>query len=193
MGRKSLAGVRTEEILVAFERCIVEHGLGDSSLSRVAATAGVKTSLISHYFGNRAGLMEALCDRLVARYQALFSAVLTDPRGSSSIEVGIGLLFSDSFRDQELSVISRELVAASLHDPVVKRCLHRAYGIFEDGVYRVLTAQFPRSSGRDRRAVAVGLLCLADASVQLASYGHEHARSRARRAARALVSTLADR
>src|SRR5512145_1925442 len=67
MGRKSLADVRSEEILSAFERCIIQYGL-DVPLEQIAAETGVKRSIIRHYLGNRDDLIEALIEHITQKY-----------------------------------------------------------------------------------------------------------------------------
>ena len=70
MGRKSLAAARREEILDAFERCVVKYGLEGSSLEQIADEAGMKRSIIRHYIGNRDELVDQLVERAVGNYRA---------------------------------------------------------------------------------------------------------------------------
>ena len=70
MGRKSLATERREEILDAFERCVVKYGLEGSSLEQIADEAGMKRSIIRHYIGNRDELVDQLVERAVGNYRA---------------------------------------------------------------------------------------------------------------------------
>ena len=193
MGRPSLARERREQILDGMERCVAEHGLRASSLARIAAAAGVKTSLIAHYFGNRAGLMEALTTRVVHRYQGLVSGLLRQHEGDPrAVEVGLALLFSEGLQDLELARLSRELVAAARHDPVVRACVLRAHGIFASAIRDFLEVQFPRADPDRRSDVALGLLCLLEGSVQLDSFGLDGVRTSAGRAARTLIEGLGE-
>lgn len=69
MPRPSLKDQRTDEILDAFERCILRVGLAGSSLEAIAEEAGMKRSILRHYIGNRDEILEALARRVVARYR----------------------------------------------------------------------------------------------------------------------------
>ena len=53
MSRPSLAPVRREQILDAVEACMLEDGIEGVSFSRVARRAGVRTSIVPHYFGSK--------------------------------------------------------------------------------------------------------------------------------------------
>jgi AcrR family transcriptional regulator len=188
VGRRSLAGVRRTQILDALERCILRHGLAGSSLARIAGEAGVQTSVIAHYFGNRAGLLEALTQRLVRRYEALFASLQEGPL--PSVEAGLALLFPDELQDLDLARISRELVGAARDDETVRACLREAHTVFEDTLFEMLGRWYPEAPEASRRMVALGLLCLSEGSAQLQSCDMRRARVRARGAARALVGTL---
>src|SRR5215471_6974743 len=78
MGRPSLADTRRPQILRAFEDCVLKYGLEGSSLERIAQQAGVRRSLIRHYFGNKDELAEALVagiiERTIAESQDLANA-----------------------------------------------------------------------------------------------------------------------
>ena len=55
MGRKSIAPQRQNEILDAFERCVMKYGFTGSSTHRISEEAGMKQPMVAHYFGNSAG------------------------------------------------------------------------------------------------------------------------------------------
>lgn len=68
MPRPSMKEQRTEEILDAFERCIVKVGLHGSSLEVIAEEANMKRSILRHYIGNRDEIIEALAERVIGRF-----------------------------------------------------------------------------------------------------------------------------
>ena len=60
MGRTSLAKQRRRQIVEALLRCIARDGLAASSTRAVAKEAGVRQSVLLHYFGNRDEMLEEL-------------------------------------------------------------------------------------------------------------------------------------
>ena len=64
MGRPSLAGQRRQEILAAFERCVLRDGLAATTVRAVAEETGCQRTLINHYFGDMEGLVGALVTTL---------------------------------------------------------------------------------------------------------------------------------
>lgn len=59
MARKKLDEERVPQILDAFERCIIQFGIADTSLQRVAEEAGISRTTIHHYIGGRRELIKA--------------------------------------------------------------------------------------------------------------------------------------
>ena len=70
MGRKSLADERRKDILDAFECSILERGIQGSSFQHIAQALGMDRKIISHYFGNREALVDAMTQRIVDGFDA---------------------------------------------------------------------------------------------------------------------------
>ena len=70
LARPSKKIERTEEILEAYERCVVRFGVEGATLQRVADECGLARPLLHHYVGNREDLLEALVGRFTARSEA---------------------------------------------------------------------------------------------------------------------------
>ncbi len=75
MARPSKAEERKEQILDAFERCVVETGLQGITLERVAKEAELPRSLVRHFVGNRDDMVEAVFERFMRRVEALWSGL----------------------------------------------------------------------------------------------------------------------
>src|SRR5215469_18291205 len=99
MGRPSLADTRRPQILRAFEDCVLKYGLEGSSLERIAQHAGVRRSLIRHYFGNKDDLAEALVagiiERTIAESQDLANATGEQPGAEALAGYLTGSRFAD--------------------------------------------------------------------------------------------------
>ena len=80
-GRPSLAPLRREQILDAVEACIIDYGIDGVSFARVASRAGVRTSIVPHYFGSKEALMTVMVDRVLGRVQVLLDNSLEGLEG----------------------------------------------------------------------------------------------------------------
>lgn len=189
MGRKSRALERREEILAAFERCIVQYGL-DVSLERVADVAGVQRSIIRHYIGNRDVVIEELIERITHNYVAQMSLTV------QSIADGEGLLdflFSadPTYADWEKIVVDI-LVSAQERFPQAKQ---RLTGMFQT-LLALLTQQlarlYPHAPPAHCEQIAYGLFCIATTNDTMTWIGFAPAATTgARSSAALLLATLA--
>ena len=101
VGRRSLASTRRPQILRAFEACVLRYGLEGSSLERIAQEAGVRRSLIRHYFGNRNELTEALIEGVIERTVSVYRDVIALQTGAG------GALVNEEARDMIIELARR--------------------------------------------------------------------------------------
>lgn len=144
MGRKSLKSERTEQILDAFERCIVKYGLQDSTLQKIADEAGVTRSILRHYIGNRIDLIRALVKRLQQRYiQGLFSKLSRSTNLTLPDDI-IDFLFEESFDMPEADeTVIRAMIEATARDADLRNEILDMYQTYEDDLTDVLVQAFP--------------------------------------------------
>jgi TetR/AcrR family transcriptional regulator, transcriptional repressor of bet genes len=69
MGRPSNREQRRREILTAFARVLADHGYAGATIAAVATAAGVAPGLVHHHFENKAELLSALLQDLIARFR----------------------------------------------------------------------------------------------------------------------------
>ena len=69
---RSDAAANRARILCVARRVLREEGLGAASIDRIAAEAGVGKGTVFRRFGDRAGLMTALLDERMRRFQDAF-------------------------------------------------------------------------------------------------------------------------
>ncbi|MEM7119087.1 MAG: TetR/AcrR family transcriptional regulator [Chloroflexota bacterium] len=156
MGRKSLAPERKNQILDALEKCIVSHGLAGATLQRVAEEAGVKLSMIPHYFGNRDGMMQAMIERFVNTYRRDFANMLDYLPQENRVEALLDMYFSDqlqNYRPQD-TVIVGELMTLAERDPNVRQFLIGVFQLFEDVYVTELQRAFDDTDGAQHRKLA---------------------------------------
>jgi len=128
MARPSVADERREQILAAFEACVVRQGLDRTTLNDIAEAAGQPRSLIRHFTGNRENLVSLLIDRLFARteaqMQAVHAAIGDDPQGEQLARFVITDLFSDAVTSRLVA----ELWLLSARSEAVHARLAELYG-----------------------------------------------------------------
>ncbi len=194
MGRPSLAAERREQILAAVERCIVRHGLGGTTIARIAAEAGVQPSLVSHYFGGKDAVLDAAVERTLENFRRGFRETVAGVPAGRRLERLLDVLFSDRLASPEFGLMVDVLVAASYWSEPTRRAVRLLYEDFERMVREVVDAARPDAPARERAALAYGLLCLADANNTLRCIGFGPARhARAKGIARRLVDSIRPR
>lgn len=192
MGRKSLATERRAQCLDAFEECLVEHGYAGATLERVAERAGVHRTIIRHYFGGRDELVDALLERLRARYAERY---LYDDPGASADETlakvldAIFVPFTEGAPTMDR--VFDALYATATSDPRVLDFLRTFYRDATARLEERIASAHPNASRADLHTVTAGILALGVGHSILDTIEPVRARAkRLRLAADALLATL---
>lgn len=188
MGRPSLAGIRREQILDALERCLARDGLVGTTLEAVATEAGVRRSVIRHYFGNRDALVAAAVERAVLAYAADLAQALRDLPATSRFDAFLDYLFLGPFVGHADRERLFNALFAALDDDASRRLLRRCYQGFEDVCFAALRARVPGAPAPATRGVAYSIACLAEQSAGFLAIGFPRARARAARHAAAVIA-----
>jgi AcrR family transcriptional regulator len=167
MGRPSLASTRRPQILRAFEDCVLKYGLEGSSLQRIAQQAGVRRSLIRHYFGNKDDLTEALIADIIERTIADSQNLAHAADKHAGAEALAGYLTGPHFADKRDDALVDALMAASHRNASLRAQLRRKYRAFQRTIEQQLRSSFPAAATHDIRATAYGLMCLAVGSASM--------------------------
>lgn len=123
MGRPPVGEERREEILAAFERCIVKKGFAKTTLADVAEEAGQPRPLVRHFIGNRADMVSALVDRLLERAEAQLSR---SPAGSNAQHTA-DLILEAAFANPTTNALIMELWYLALRDEPLRKRLAALY------------------------------------------------------------------
>lgn len=130
---------RQQKILEAAVRVIARSGVRGLRVEKIAAEAGISTSLIYYHFTNRAGLLrrtlEFVSDRAAA-YTEEAAAEAADPRGELEL-----LLFGELQETQavrENSTAWGELRASAVFAPELREPLAESTRIWVDEVAEVI-------------------------------------------------------
>src|SRR5215470_201116 len=191
MGRPSLASTRRPQILRAFEDCVLKFGLEGSSLQRIAQQAGVRRSLIRHYFGNKDDLTEALVAGIIERTIAESLDLAKAAGQQAGAEALVGYLTGSDFADERDDALVDALMAASHRDAGLRAQLRRKYRAFQRAIEQQLRSSFPGATTDDIRATAYSLMCLAVGSASMHDIEFSDSkRSYARQSAIQLIDSL---
>ncbi|TDF35009.1 TetR/AcrR family transcriptional regulator [Alteromonadaceae bacterium M269] len=159
MPRPSLAAKRKEEILDAFELCILEDSLETTSLEKLAEKADMKRSILRHYIGNRDDIIIALSERYLGYYDEQWKQTLSWLPDTNRIPVLIEILFGE--RNQEYiqkNIVGDALYAQAKHIPEVREhqlsSMQQSIEIMSDE----LAKAYPESSQTKVQLVARGIL-----------------------------------
>lgn len=192
MARPKMDDRRREEILSAFELCVIRQGLARTTLADVAEEAGLPRSLVRYFVGNRDDMVELLIARMVQRAEAelmTLRAEVGDPPGAPAV---VDFLFDRVFANETSNAIVGELWYLAERDERIRKRLALAYV----AVIHELVSEFSLDARvvapkREVEAVAFSLLSLAYGEVSFRELGvRAPPRKRVRGLAHALVSTL---
>lgn len=190
MPRPDLTDERTEQILDAFERCIVKFGLEGSSLEKIGEEAGMKRTILRHYIGNREDLIRMLCKRAVTRWSEQLRALEQAPAGRHPHRTLLGHLFDD-LADQsgETILVAESLIAAADRYAFIGDLMCGYMNDLTKVLSRRLALVHPDSKAAARWQVAYGLTSILFNDSSLATL---HLPPKYRKAAKACAATLID-
>ena len=192
MARPSKKDQRREEIIDAYERCVVRFGVAGATLQQVADESELARPLLHHNIGNRDDLLRALLDRLEARVEAegrAFEQYLPETGRCSAM---LDLLFDHRYAsDSHETLLYQALLVAAQDEPDIKQVLIRWHDGFVQDIAAEVSAEYPHADSSSVRAVATGIVALyfnADSMAALAPAPAIFEDSRM--AARRLLETL---
>jgi len=163
MPRKSLAKQRREELLDAFERCIVKYGLEGTSLEQVATEADMTRSIIRHYIGNRDKLVEALIERIIRQYTEQLTSAYEGISPEHSIQYSLDSMFSEqetmSSRDK---IIIDVLMTAKERYPEAKKMLIQMFEALVKSFGDDLKKVYKKASKEQCRQVSYAIICMSE-------------------------------
>lgn len=161
MPKIGMKAIRQAQLINATLTVIDRVGLADASLALIAKEAGVSTGIVSHYFGDKNGLLDACMRQILSDlYVALEhhrQKAAADPAAQ------IRAIIDGNFDVTQIAapVLKTWLVfwADSLHQPN----LHRLQRMNDRRLYSNLTAHFRRVLPEEQaRAAGASLAALID-------------------------------
>lgn len=162
MPKLGMQPIRRKQLIHATLEAVDQVGMSDASIAMIARLAGVSNGIISHYFQDKNGLLEATMRHLMkALNQAVRDrrAQLPDDDPRAHLKAIIDGNFDDSQVNGPAMKTWLAFWATSMHQPSLRR-LQR---INDHRLYSNLCGQFHRCLPPDEaRAAARGLAALID-------------------------------
>ena len=153
---------RREEIVNAAFEVIYEVGLSQTTISQIAKKAEVSTGIVSHYFGDKQGLMINCMREMLKRLHLTslqYKANTADQQPENQIKAIIDSNFDSSQVNKTAMRVWLDFWSASMHIPELAR-LQR---INDRRLYSNLKHQFLQLMPEDRANIAAsGLAALID-------------------------------
>lgn len=190
MARQKNGDERREQVLTAFETCVVRDSLAKTTLQNVAAEADLPRSLVRYHVGNKADMVTLLIERMMERADAGLSSQLPKSRGTNIHDL-LDFLFEGGLSDETANLIIPELWHLALRDDHIKSRLTRLYQRVVDILSNQMKEDGLGQDDQERHAVAFSLMSLAygDAGMTWLKLVTEEV-AQARRMANALIETL---
>lgn len=162
MPKVGMQPIRRSQLIAATLEAVDQVGMADASIAYIARLAGVSNGIISHYFNDKNGLLEATMRHLM---QALSKAVGERRRAlrEDSPRAHLKAMIDGNFDDSQVSGPAMKtwlaFWASSMHQPALRR-LQR---VNDHRLYSNLCGQFHRVLPQDQaRFAARGLASLID-------------------------------
>jgi len=165
IGRVSLARERRQQIVEAYYRSILKHGIEGSSIVEIAAEADLAPSMITHYFRSKDEMAMEFTRHVLQKYENRYLAEreqIADPW--ERLETVVRIMFSDQFIDQEMLRVFHAIIYRSSRSTEVRETLKAMYeGYFADLKGILIQAAGPEYlSAEEGERLAVMLVAFQD-------------------------------
>lgn len=174
MARPAIAEHRREEILVAFESCVLRKGLDATTLTDVANEAGLPRSLVRYFMGNRNDMVDGLIDRIVSRSFKVIPQALAEKQaeGEMSEDAIVQTVMQQVFFNDKSNRIMIQLWLRSNEDQELKSRIRSVYSNCVDQIAEYLYGATYNKTQR-RRAYALAAMALGHAAFSEFDVGSE--------------------
>nr|WP_024967967.1 transcriptional regulator BetI [Pantoea sp. IMH] len=183
MPKVGMKAIRQAQLINATLTVIDRVGLAEASLALIAREAGVSTGIVSHYFGDKNGLLDA-CMRQIL-YDLYQAVEHHRKQADSSAEGQIRAIIDGNFDVSQIEAPVLKTWLAfwtnSLHQPDLNRLQRindrRLYSNLTAQFARVMPVQAARDAGASMAALIDGLWLRMTLAPQPMAQGIEDARS----------------
>ena len=170
VARAKIEDERKEQILCAFEVCVLRDGLSKTTLQNVAEEVGLPRSLVRYFVGNRSSMVDLLIGRMVERAESELAKPQSDGPASTLDDL-LDILFGGAFSDETSNGIVGELWYLAERDENIKERLNDMYGRITSALVGQMTDEKIGPGRQEREAVALALLSLAYGEASFTALG----------------------
>ncbi|MEM6452361.1 MAG: TetR/AcrR family transcriptional regulator [Cyanobacteria bacterium P01_D01_bin.105] len=164
MGRKSLATERKTDILNAFEQCILERGIEGTSFQHIAQVLGMDRKMVSHYFGNREALVDAMTQRIVGDFNARMNKATANLDQSMDVMELVDAFYDEQHYTEKIEILWSEIFAYATRSEAVRECLRQSYDKMFQSVEEAMKREYPSAPKNQFRAAVYTVTILLDRS-----------------------------
>jgi len=162
MPKVGMQPIRRSQLIAATLEAVDEVGMSEASIALIAKKAGVSNGIISHYFQDKNGLLEATMRHLMSALRTAVRerrATLTDNSPRAHLRAIIEGNFDDSQVNGPAMKTWLAFWASSMHQPA----LHRLQRINDARLYSNLCCEFHKAlPAQEARRAARGLAAIID-------------------------------
>ncbi|WP_067703636.1 MULTISPECIES: transcriptional regulator BetI [unclassified Erwinia] len=183
MPKVGMKAIRQAQLIHATLTVIDRVGLADASLALIAKEAGVSTGIVSHYFGDKNGLLDACMRRIL--YELYLAVETHRQQAAPQPEAQIRAIIDGNFDVSQVTAPVLKTWLAfwtnSLHQPDLQRLQRindrRLFSNLTAQFARVLPPQQARDAGASMAALIDGLWLRMTLAPQPMTQGIEKARA----------------
>ncbi|MFJ5490443.1 transcriptional regulator BetI [Pectobacterium carotovorum] len=162
MPKVGMQPIRRQQLIEATLAAINDVGMHDASIVQIARRAGVSNGIISHYFRDKNGLLEATMRYLISHLGLAVKSRLLN-LAENTPRARLRAIVQGNFDDSQTNSAAMKtwlaFWASSLHSPM----LHRLQQVNDRRLYSNLCVEFSRClSKHNARIAAKGLAGLID-------------------------------
>lgn len=159
MARPQMGDERREQILEAFEKCVIRKGVAKTTLSDVAEESDLPRSLVRYFVGNRADMVDLLINRMIERAEDGLAHLRPKSRPQTTQDF-VDFLFENTFANDVSNNVVGELWYMSERDESIRTRLAAMYGRVIHLMVAQMEADGIGSSASQRRDAANIILSL---------------------------------
>ena len=164
MGRKSLVAERRENILDAFEQCMLERGIEGTSFQHIAQVLRMDRKMISHYFGNREALVDAMTQRIVDDFDLRMNEALSNLEESAGVMDLVEVFYGQQDVIERTEILWTEILAYATRSETIRNRLRQSYEKMFRTVGEVLEREYPNIPKKQLQTAAYTVATLLDRS-----------------------------
>lgn len=162
MPKLGMQPIRQRQLIDATLEAINEVGMHDATIAQIARRAGVSTGIISHYFKDKNGLLEATMRDITSQLRHAVLHRLHALRGAHA-ELRLRAIVAGNFDETQISHAAMKawlaFWASSMHQPM----LYRLQQVASKRLLSNIVAEFKRELPREQAQQAgYGLAALID-------------------------------